>query len=399
MAVFVYRGFGADGRSLKGILTADTPEDARHRLREQGVHVKSLDPVTRRRGPLFTMRARNELTAVSRQLATLLSSGTNLAKALQVVQKQIEDKNLRAAFMEIHDSIARGISFGSALDAFPEYFSPLYVAMVKAGESSGTLGVILGRLAVYFQYRRRVMGGLSAALVYPAIVITAGVGLVIFLMTGMFPKIIAIMMQGTRAVVLPLPTRVLLEISNAIRGWWWLILILAVAVFVVGRKILASERGRFHFDRLLLRIPVLGPLFEKTAVSRFATTFSTLLESGITPIDALLIVQDVLNNKYLEDAIVRVRRGVVEGSDISAEINKTAVFPPIVGHMIAVGEESGELENLLKEIALAYDVEVDRATQKLIAVLGPVMILCMAGVILFIALAVVLPIQEIGNIH
>jgi type II secretory pathway component PulF len=162
--------------------------------------------------------------------------------------------------------------------------------------------------------------------------------------------------------------------------------------------ILKNERGRLFFDKILLRIPVLGTLFEKTAVARFSTTFATLLKSGIPPLDGLLIVQEVLSNKYLEEAISNVRKGVMDGHDMSAELERTGVFPPIVGHMVSVGEQTGELESLLEEIAEAYDVEVSLATDKLIAVLGPVMIVLMAVVIGFIVFAVIIPITQIGSV-
>jgi type II secretory pathway component PulF len=300
--------------------------------------------------------------------------------------------------MQIQESLQRGVSFGNALEEFPEFFSNLYISMVKAGESSGTLNVVLSRLADYFQKRKKIMSGLVAAMVYPLFVMCVGIIVVILLMTFVVPELLDLITKGTGKAVLPFPTRILIAVSSLFTTYWWVLLVVAVVGSGILYYILIQERGRYLFDRLLLNIPVLGTLFQKTAVSRFATTFSTLLKSGIPPLDSLLIVQEVLNNKYLEEAISQVRRGVMDGNDMSVELDKTEVFPPIVGHMVSVGEESGELESLLEDIAEAYDTEVALATEKLIAVLEPTMIVIMAVVIGFIVFAIILPIMEIGNI-
>ena len=399
MALFNYTVYDSSGKTVKGVLTADTQEEARKVLRGQGFHIKNVTlGRTRTLLPSFHFAARNELTTISRQLSTLLSSGTNLSQALNVVMQQIEDAGLRAAFLEIHDTINRGVSFGDALEEFPHYFSPLYVNMVKAGESSGTLGLVLGRLALYLQKRKKASGGLTAAMAYPAIVMLIGIVVVAVLMTVVVPRLVKVVLMSSKDNVLPLSTRVLIGASDFFRHYWYIVFIIAVILFLLGYRIFKSERGRYFIDKSLLRIPVFGALLMKTAIARFATTFSTLLRSGIAPLDGLLIVQQILNNKYLEKAIIAVRRGVVDGNDMSTELEKLAVFPPIVAHMVSVGEETGQLEDLLQDIAEAYDSEVELATEKFIAVLEPLMIVIMAIVIGFVVFAIVMPIVEIGNI-
>jgi len=400
MPVYAYRGFADSGEVLKGVITADTIEEARAALRRRGIHIQSVKQASSRKRlfGLFKGRGREEVITISRQLATLLRSGTNLSKAISLVLKQTRFPGLRAALMHVHESLQRGVSFGSAIEEFPEYFSRLYVSMVKAGESSGTLDTALSRLAEYYQKRRKVMSRLASAMVYPVFVMSVGAAVVVFLMTFIVPELLSLLTQGMGSRGLPLPTRMLIALSGLFTGYWFLLVAAAAAAGGGFWWFLRGEKGRYIFDRIVLRLPVIGPLLEKTAVARFAHTLATLLKSGIPPLDALLVVQDVLNNAYLERAVRDVRRGIMDGKDMSAELEKTGVFPPIVGHMVAVGEESGELERLLEEIAEAYDTEVALATEKAIAVLEPVMIVLMATVIGFIVFAVVLPILEIGNI-
>lgn len=399
MPVFEYRGFGESGEVQKGVITADTPEEARSVLRDRGLHVKFIKGIAKRKAfTPFKFGAREELTAISRQLATLLGSGTNLSRALSIIIKQTNHPGLRSALMQIRESLNRGVSFGNALEGFPEYFSNLYISMVKAGESSGSLHAVLSRLADYYQKRKKLMSGLVSAMVYPMFVMIIGILVVIYLMIFIVPKLVKLLTRGSGETVLPLPTQVLVGLSSLFVSYWWIFLLGLCILIFAGYYILSRERGRYLFDRLLLRIPVIGPLFRKTAVARFATTFSTLLKSGIPPLDGLLIVQEVLNNRYLEEAISQVRRGVMDGNDMSSELDRTGVFPPIVGHMVSVGEESGELESLLEEIADTYDTEVALATEKFIAVLEPIMIIIMAFIIGFIVFAVILPITEIGSI-
>lgn len=399
MPVFEYRGFGSSGEAAKGIITADTPEEARTVLRRRGLHVKSVKGITKGKGfSLFKFGARNELTTLSRQLATLLGSGTNLSQALSIIIRQTNHPDLRSAMMQIKESLQRGVAFGDALEEFPEYFSHLYISMIKAGESSGTLNVVLARLADYYQKRKKIMSGLVSAMVYPLFVMSIGIIVVILLMTFVVPELLDLITKGSGKTVLPLPTQLLIGMSALFTSYWYILIVGAGIFGYAVYYTLTHERGRYLFDKYMLKVPVLGTLFKKTAVSRFATTFSTLLKSGIPPLDGLLIVQEVLNNTYLEEAIANVRRGVMDGNDMSAELEKTAVFPPIVGHMVSVGEESGELERLLEEIAEAYDTEVALATEKLISVLEPVLIIVMAVVIGFIVFAIILPIIDIGNI-
>jgi type II secretory pathway component PulF len=267
--------------------------------------------------------------------------------------------------------------------------------MVRAGETSGNLDVALSRLAGYTQRQYRLRGKVSAALAYPIIMTVVAIGVVIFLLLVVIPKVEEMLIGIGKP--LPLPTKILVGLSSFVAHFWWVGLLVAVAGYVGFRMAIRTDKGRFIYDRALLRIPVFGSLFRKQAVSRFAITFSTLLASGIPVLQALGIVKMIVDNKVLENTIDEVHSRIMAGTDISTPIKKSGVFPPVVGYMIGIGEESGRLEDMLEKVADAYDEELEIATQKMTSVLEPIMILVLAVVVGFIVLSAILPIMEIAS--
>jgi general secretion pathway protein F len=402
MPVYTYKALNDKGSAETGVIDADTPREARARLKERRLHVTGLESVAaaekarRIRVPWAGRRTRAELPMVTRQIGTLLASGIPLMGTLNAVIEQAEERRLKAVLMDIRERVSQGVAFSDALGAHPRLFNDLYVNMVRAGEASGALDKILFRLADYLHAARRLKAKIVAALTYPIIMLIVGTGVVIALMTFVVPKITDVLLKQKAA--LPLPTEILMTVSAILRQYWWVGVLAIVAVWVTLVRLRKTHGGRLWLDTNLLRIPVVGPLLRKSAVSRFSLTFATLLESGLPVLESVAVVKRVVNNQLMADVLDDVQRKIAEGADIATPMKQSKVFPPVVGYMIAVGEESGRLEELLKRISQAYDEEIEIAAQRLTSLLEPLMIVGMALVVGFIVLSILLPILQLGNV-
>ena len=405
MPVFEYRALDAEGKVRQGILDADTPREARLKLRGQKVHVVDLrtkdDIGGRGRSwvPGFLKRRHaDEVAAITRQLATMLRSGIPLAQSLSALIDQAEHPDVEAVLRDVREKVTQGASLADALAFHPAYFTPLYVNMVKAGQAAGTLDVVLKRLADYLQKQNRTRARVKAALAYPLVMVIIGTLVVIGLMTFVVPRILTVIKAaGKGSATLPLPTQILIGTSNFVRDWWWAAILAGVAVWVLYRGALRSDGFRYSKDRFLLRIPVVGDLLKKAAVSRFAVTLSTLLRSGVPALHALTIVRNVVDNQVMARVVGEVHDRILEGADISGPLKRSGVFPPVVGYMISIGEQTGQLDEMLERVAESYDEEMDVTTTKLTSILEPILIVAMALVVGFIVLAVLLPIMDIGT--
>ncbi len=345
------------------------------------------------RGP----RGKHEVPMYTRQLATLLKAGIPLAQSMGALIEQSEVPDLEAAFRDIREKLTQGLSFAEALAYHPTYFTDLYVNMVKAGEASGSLDMVLDRLADYLQRQAQIRNKVVAALAYPVVMIVVGVVIVLILMTFVVPKVMQVVEQSGQQV--PAMTRALRNMAAFLGDYWFVLLAGAMVLMVIHRAGMRRANYRYQVDRLKLKIPVLGQLFRKSAVSRFAVSMSTLLKSGVPVLEALRIVKDIVNNAVLARVIDTVHRRIIEGTDIATPIKKSGVFPPVVGYMIAVGEQSGQLEEMLDRVAEAYDEEVAVQTQKVTSLLEPLLIVGMALVVGFIVISVMLPILKISDIR
>jgi len=402
MPIFHYEAIDVKGRARKGTVDADTARDAREKLRRQEIRVtgmKRLDATGgvkkgERRALLKLERRANprELAILTRQFSTLLGSGIHLSEALNVLVEQIQDRRMEVIFRDLRERIVSGSGLADALSHHPGYFSDLYVNMVRAGEASGNLDEILARLAEYLQKQASLRGKLTAAMTYPAVMVVVGFGVVVFLMSYVVPRITQILSKKGDA--LPAPTEILMTVSALFKQYWWMGLIAVVAAMALLRVTMTTEKGRLWFDTTILRVPVVGTLFQKSAISRFTVTLSTLLKSGLPALDSLNIVSKVVNNALLGRVITQVAERILEGADIATPIRKSKMFPPMVGYMIAVGEQSGELENILDRISETYEEEIDLAIQRLTALVEPVIIVVLAAVVGFIILAVLLPLLQ-----
>ncbi len=420
MPVYQYKAFDQKGAQTQGVIDASTPREAREKLRARSVFVTDMVAVkqggggTKKKGDdgapvelgaaevgsglreqfegLFMGRAREELVSVTRLLATLLKAGINLIGALTSVIQQVEDPKLGPVLRQVREALQGGVSFADALAQHPRLFDPLYVNMVRAGEASGALDEVLRRLADFLQAQKRMKNRVSAALTYPMIMIVMGFGVVAFLLSYVVPKIVTVVTK--RGSALPLPTEILLTIQKAFVDWWWLGALVVVVTWGVYGAVTRTPKGALLRDTWILRLPAVGDLFRKQSVARFSHTFATLLRSGIQATDCLKILANVVDNRLLGKVLEEVRERIIEGTDISTPIKKSGVFPPVVGDMIAIGEESGQLEELLERIAEAYDEEVDIASQKVTALIEPLIIVAMAAIVGFIVLAVVMPLVQ-----
>ena len=404
MPVYSYRALNAEGAAEGGVIDADTPREARTKLKSRRLHVTALESVTaaeksiRVRVPWAGRRARAELPMITRQFGTLLASGIPLMGTLNAVIEQAEDRRLKAVLMDVRERVSQGVAFSDALGAHPGLYTELFVNMVRAGEASGTLDKILFRLADYLHAARRMQSKIVAALTYPIIMLIVGTVVVATLMAFVVPKITDVLLKQTRGAALPLPTEILMWVSGMLRSYWWVGALGLFALWVVFKRVRKTKAGRLWMDTVVLRIPIVGPLLRKSAVSRFALTFATLLESGLPVLECVAVVKRVVNNQLIANVLDDVQRKIAEGADIATPMKQSKVFPPVVGYMIAVGEESGRLEELLKRISSAYDEEIEIAAQRLTSLLEPIMIVAMAVIVGFIVLSILLPILELGNI-
>lgn len=405
MPIYEYKALDSSGVAKSGVVDADSPKEARAKLRRERLMVTALNALaarkaafslarfTRRGIPTIPNKKRLEqVAAVTRQIATLLGAGITLADALKAVIEQAPDKQVEAVYREIREKISQGQSFGDALSGYPAYFTELYSNMVKAGEAAGNLDEVMRRLADFLQSQARMRNKVGAALVYPGIMVTLGTIVVAVLVTFVVPQVTQLLRRQGKA--LPLPTQILVDTSGFVRTWWWALLLGLAALIWTFQRIVATDRGGLAWDRLKLKIPVLGDLFLKQAVARFAHTLATLLRSGVPVLQAIQITRNILANRVLSAVLDKVHDHIMEGTDISTPLKLSGAFPPVVGYMIAVGEQSGNLDELLDRVADAYDEELEVATQKMTAVIEPLIIVVLAVVVGAIVVAIILPILE-----
>ncbi len=419
MPVFEYKAFDASGAPKQGIIDATTAKDAREKLRGRKLFVTDINavrkggkqlPAKKSEGgdegselfstqgasfslqKLFAGKARAELGSVTRLLATLLRAGIPLVDAISSVIQQVEDAYLSTVLRQVREDLQGGVGLADAVAQHPELFDPLYVNMVRAGEASGALDEVLRRVANFMQAQARMKNRVSTALTYPMIMAVMGVGVVCFLLAFVVPKIIKVVTK--RGTALPLPTQILVTVQDAFLSYWWLGILLALLSWVAYTAVVRTERGAMARDTYKLKLPVLGELFRKQSVARFAHTFATLLRSGIQATECLRILSTVVDNKLLGKVLTEVRGRILEGTDISTPLKQSKIFPPVVGDMIAIGEESGQLEELLERIAETYDEEIDLTSQKVTSLIEPLIIVFMAFIVGFIVLAIVLPLVQ-----
>ena len=409
MPVYHYKGYRNDGGAATGIIDAESPKVARVKLRKVGVFPTDMvEQGSATAGSTTGSPGRSsagigrspalsttDVAMMTRQLATLLVAGLPLVEALGVMVDQAEKKSVKSLMADIREEIRGGTSYSAVLGRYPREFSQIYVHMVRAGEASGALDQILFRLAEFLEKQLALKHKVTNAVLYPALMLIVGVSVLFFLMTFVVPKITAVFTSMKQA--LPWPTVVLMSLSHFLADYWAVIIGgVALSVWAV-RRAMKTEAGQTTADRWLLKVPLIGQVARMVAISRLTSTLATMLASGVQLLDAMDVAKRVMNNRVLEHAVEGARQNIREGETIAEPLKRSGEFPALVTHMIAVGERSGEMEEMLRRIGQIYDGEVDRVITRFTSLLEPIMILVMGVLVFFIVVAILLPIFEMGQ--
>lgn len=412
MPVYAYKGLNEKGRNVGGIVDADSPKSARLKLRKSGVFPTELNE-TREQTPAAAARSGGgfsanfaslfergmtpqDLALITRQLATLVGAGLPLVDCLGALIEQVDNPRHKKVLSQVRELVVEGGTLADAMKQHPAVFNDLYVNMVRAGEASGALDIVLIRLAEYTERAAALRAKVRSALTYPVFMGLASMGILFFLLSYVVPKVTRIFEE--RDAKLPTMTVVLLAVSNFLSTYWWAILGVVLLVALIVRFYTRTPAGRLRFDGWTLGIPYFGKVIKKVALARFARTLSTLLLGGIPLLQALDIVKHVVSNMVLSNAIEDGRNSIREGHSVADPLKKSGLFPPLLVHMIAVGEKSGELEQMLSRAADAYDGEVEASVSALSSIMEPVLVIFMGGVVLFIVMAILLPIFDLNQL-
>lgn len=397
MPTFCYKAYNKGGGQVAGTIEATGPKEAAQALKNTGLYPTEVRESGKEAGgSIFGNRiSPGALAAASRQLATLISAGTSISEALQVLADNTENPRLRSIFLETRESVLGGSSLSKALEKHPEVFPPLFRGLVQAAEASGSLDQVLPRLADYLEKRARIRSEVRSALTYPALMTIVGASVLAFLFIFVIPKITRIFEDtGAR---LPYITLILLWITSMVRSWWPLILGASGGAFWFLRRRARSGRGREIKDSLLLKLPWFGSIAVSFHMANFTRTLGTLLRGGVQMLKALEICRDALDNTVFDRILEGAIKDCTEGSSLSASLRKHPVVPPLVAHMISVGEKSGNLDEMLLKTADAYEAGFEDGVKRSMSLLEPVLILAMGLIVGFIVLAMLLPIFELNQ--
>ncbi|MHC4494309.1 MAG: type II secretion system F family protein [Planctomycetota bacterium] len=401
MPRYHYIAIAATGKKVKGSITAESPYVARKQLRVRNVHPSSITQISSRaesKSALLSFLGRRNKAQIidfTKQMATLLNSGIKLTEALSVLTLQISDVRLRNAIVDVRDRVITGESFTDALKDYGDYFDVIYVSMVRVGEVTGSLGQSFATIANFMEKRQRVESKVMTAMIYPIVLILFCIAAILVLTIKVIPKIGE---QITRTgKELPWITQRLMDVSYVMTSWWLLVVIAAIVGTIWAlKRFLKTNRGAYMRDKLLLSLPMFGPLIKQRVVARFASTLSTLLGSGLAMAESLRVVSEVTGNTIMKQAVRHARERILAGADIATPLKDSGVIDPAIAHMVAVGEKSGELETMLKSISDNLESSTDVVIERLSAAVEPVIIIFMAAVVGVIAYATILPILEVS---
>ncbi|MBE9570279.1 MAG: type II secretion system inner membrane protein GspF [Proteobacteria bacterium] len=407
MPVYEYKALDINGKNLKGIIDAESIFAARQRLRETNIFPVELTETSAREkvetsipksvGSLLKRISLGEISIMARQLATLLGAGLPLVPSLTAIVSQTTNPGLKKTLAQIKEEVNEGNSLAQSISHYPGIFSPFYVNMVRAGEASGALNIVLERLADFNESQQAIRGRIKAALAYPLFMFLIGSIVLFFLTTFIVPRITGIFDEMHQT--LPGITIFLISVSGFLKSFWWIICLFIIAAFV-GLKYVFTKtlRGEYFRDKIKLKMPLFGPLIQKMAVARFSRTLGTLLQSGVPLLTALSIVKNVVGNRLIADVIADAGIEVEEGQDLSSPLSRSGLFPPIAVQMISVGEQSGTMETMLYKIADTYETEIESNIMMMTSMLEPVMILVMGLAVGFIVISILLPIFEMNQL-
>jgi general secretion pathway protein F len=401
MPIFRYKGYRQDGKESSGSITANTLRDARERLKNDGILPTAIEEENAQaaRGGFSFLRRRvglPELALVTRRLATLLGASMPLFEAVNTLMEQERPGEMRSVLSRVKERLAEGKGLAVALAEETPLFSESYISMVAAGEASGALDTILERLADFLEEQEAIRSKVTTALAYPLLMAVVGGGVMLFLLAFVIPKITTVFADNKAA--LPLITIVLLKVSNMLRQGWWLLLLAVAGVLLTYRRLMKLDRFQLRRDSLLLKAPLFGALLQKLLLARFAKILGLLLSSGVPVIRAMEITAEAVVNRAYRIFLGEAKIELIEGGKLSTTLARSPLFPPLLIHLIGIGEQSGTLDAMLNKAGSAFEREFDTATTRFMALLEPVMVLAMGLAVGFVVVAVLLPIFELNQL-
>lgn len=398
MPTYRYSAMDTSGRNVTGTLEADSLELVRAKLADLSYHILTIRETKGRAGfqdwfnGIQRVKLR-DLVMFSRQFATMIDAGLSVVKCLDILQKQTRNPKMKDVIGEIKRDVGGGMSLTEALQKHPRIFSPLYVNMMRSAEAGGILDQVLDRLSTFLEKEQETRNKIKSAMMYPAVVFCFAVLMLIALLFFVLPKFKGIF--ETMGLELPLTTSLLLNSSDYMTKYWYIALGVLIGAVVLVKALARTEKGKYAIDAAKLRLPVFGDLILKTGVSRFARTFGTLISSGVPVLRALEIVADTAGNRVISETVARARVSIKEGEKISTPLFGSKIFPVMVTQMIAVGEETGRLDQMLVKVSNFYDEEVDTTLKSLTSLIEPLMIVGLGFIVGFIAVSVISPIYSL----
>jgi type II secretory pathway component PulF len=402
MPRYTYIAIAAGGRKTRGTITAESPYAARKQLRIRNIHSTSVTEINAAGegrsalASIFARTGKKQIIDFTRQMATLLNAGIKLTEALAVLATQAPDVRFKNALTDIRDRVVTGESLTDAMKDYSDYFDIIYISMVRVGEVTGSLGSVFNTIAGFMGKRQRVESKIITAMVYPVILMFFAVVVVLILTTFVIPKIGAQLMAAKQQ--LPWITKQLMNVSYVMTSWWVLVVVAAIVGIIWAlRRFFKTHRGALMRDRFLLSLPMFGPLIKQRVVARFASTLSTLIGSGLSMAESLRVVAEVTGNMLMKRAVEQARERILAGADIATPLRDSGVIDPSIAHMVTVGEKSGELESMLKNISDSLEESTDIVVERLSAAVEPVVIVFIAVIVGIIALAILLPILKISQ--
>ncbi|MCB9026861.1 MAG: type II secretion system inner membrane protein GspF [Bdellovibrionaceae bacterium] len=404
MPIFEYRGLNKQGKNVKGLIDAENIRVARSKIKKDKIYIvdikdktKAARKNTNKKSNLNKNVDVQDLSLMTRQLAVLIKAGVPLVDSLGAVSDQIENPILSNIMAEIKTTVNEGGSLNKAMAKYPKVFDKIFVSMCEAGEMSGTLDMILLRLAEFTEAQNELNAKIRSAMLYPVLMMIVSLLLLAGIFIFIIPKMVTIF-DSSPDLTLEWYTLMIIDISGFIVNYWWLILIFSFIGSFTFKSWKNTKSGERQWDLVRLKIPVIGKIIRMIAVSRFTRTLATLLTGGVPMLNSMSIVRNVVANEVLAEAIDNARDNISEGESIAAPLKKSGEFPPLVIHMISIGEKTGELENMLSQVSDAYDFQVKNSVEGMTSLLGPLMLLFMGGVIGVIVFAVMMPMFQLSSL-
>lgn len=402
--IFDYKALNSGGKAQRGIVEAENQKAARLKLKKQGLMVTAIIEKTAAKPsssggiPFIGNRvSASEVTMMTRQLASLVKANIPLVEALNAIVDQTENEKLKVTLSQVRQDVNEGSSLAKATGAHPKVFDNIFVNMIEAGESSGTLSLVLVRLADLKEAQMRLRSKVISGMTYPILMMVVASGLMIAIFTFVIPKLTKVFESINKPI--PAITQALLTFSDILVGWWFVFAGVGFGLATAFTRYISTPKGHERWDGLKLRLPVVGPLVRTIAVTRFSKTMSTLLSSGVPILTSMAIARNLVGNIPIAKAIALARENITEGQSIAEPLRRSGEFPPMMIHMIAIGEKTGELPEMLGNIADTYEEQVNTKIETMTSLMEPLMLVAMGGAVGFIVMAVFMPLMEIMNIN